>query len=163
MAHLFELDAVDLRILDVLQQDARVTNVELAERVGLSPSPCHRRVRIIEEAGLIQRYVALLDRQALGLGLTVFVEVSMEKKTAITAVAFQEEMIRRPEVLECHIMNGEYDFLLRLAMPDVPRLRDFIMNDLLAVPNVAKTRSNFSLGEVKYTTALPLGTLPRGA
>lgn len=151
-----DLDDIDRRILAALQRDARISNIELAAQVGLSPSPCHRRVRRIEAAGLIRRYVALLDRTKLGLDLTVFIEVALARKDAESVAAFERAVTARPEVLECHIMTGDYDYLLRVAAADVASFRSFIMTDLLAMPAIDKTRSNLSLGEVKYTTALPL-------
>ncbi len=154
------IDAIDRRILGVLQSDARVTNVELAERVGLSPSPCHRRVRAIEESGVIRNYVALLDAETLGLGLSVFVEVTLKEKTAATSAAFEAAIVGRDEVMECHTMAGDADYLLRIVAPDIPAFRQFIMHELLAMPSVGSTRSSFSLGQVKYTTALPLAAIP---
>lgn len=151
-----DLDDIDRRILAVLQEDARISNLDLAARVGLSPSPCHRRVRRIEAAGLIRRYVALLDRAKLGLDLTVFIEVALARKDADSVAAFERAVTARAEVLECHIMTGDYDYLLRVGAADVARFRHFIMTDLLAMPGIDKTRTSFSLGEVKYTTALPL-------
>jgi Lrp/AsnC family transcriptional regulator, leucine-responsive regulatory protein len=150
------LTAVDRRILRVLQEDGRITNAELAERVGLSPSPCLRRVRLLEEAGVIRRYVTLLDADALGLGVAAFVEIRLGPKNTATAAAFEGAIKKYSEIMECHIMTGEYDYLLRIVVPDIPSLRSFVMNQLLSVPGVEATRSSFSLGQVKYTTALPL-------
>lgn len=151
-----QLDAVDYRILEALQENAGHTNVELAERVGLSPSPCLRRVRLMEEAGIIERYVALLDRKAVGLGLTVFVEVRLEIKKHRAAEDFEKAIRQLPEVMECHIVAGEYDYLLRVVLADMADFRRFIMSRLLKTPNVVSTRSSFSVGEVKQTTKLPL-------
>jgi len=150
------LTAIDRRILRILQEDGRITNSELAERVGLSPSPCLRRVRILEEAGIIRRYVTLLDPEALGLGVAAFVEIRLGPKNTATAAAFETAIKKYTEIMECHIMTGEYDYLLRIVVPDIPSLRAFVMNQLLSVPGVEATRSSFSLGQVKYTTALPL-------
>ena len=152
----FELDAIDRRILGVLQANGRISNVDLADAVGLSPSPCHRRVKRIEEAGLILDYVTLLDRTRLGLGLTVFVDVALGRKDPESVAIFEKAISARPEVMECHITTGDYDYLLRIATADVAAFRHFIMNVLIGMPGVDKTRTNFSLGEVKYTTALPL-------
>jgi Lrp/AsnC family leucine-responsive transcriptional regulator len=150
------LTAIDRRILKILQEDGRITNAELAERVGLSPSPCLRRVRLLEEAGIIRRYVTLLDPEALGLGVAAFVEIRLGPKNTATAAAFETAIKKYTEIMECHIMTGEYDYLLRIVVPDIPSLRAFVMNQLLSVPGVEATRSSFSLGQVKYTTALPL-------
>src|SRR5215475_4072967 len=150
------LTALDRRILKVLQEDGRITNAALAERVGLSPSPCLRRVRLLEEAGIIRRYVTLLDPDALGLGVAAFVEIRLGPKNTATAAAFEAAIKKYSEIMECHIMTGEYDYLLRIVVPANPSLRAFVMNQLLSVPGVEATRSSFSLGQVKYTTALPL-------
>jgi Lrp/AsnC family transcriptional regulator, leucine-responsive regulatory protein len=150
------LDPIDRRILAVLQEDARITNVELAQRVSLSPSPCLRRVHLLEEAGIIRRYVTLLDPDALGLNVSAFIDVRLGPKNAETAAAFERAIQPFSEVLACYIMSGEYDYLLRVVVPDIPTLRTFVMEHLLAIPGVESTRSSFSLGEVKYTTALPL-------
>lgn len=150
------LDVIDYRILDRLQEDAGGTNVDLAERVGLSPSPCLRRVRLLEEAGIIERYVALLDPEAVGLGVIVFVEVRLDSKKQAAVEAFERAIGDLPEVMECHIVAGDYDYLLRIALPDMTHFRTFIMGRLLEMPNIASTRSSFSVGEVKRTTKLPL-------
>ncbi len=151
-----DLDPLDLRILDVLQRDARVANVDLAEQVGLSPSPCLRRVRAIEQAGVIDAYAALLDPAALGLDVTAFVEVTLERQSPDAVEVFETAMAARPEVMECYEVTGDHDYLLRVTVADIDRLRRFVMDDLLAIPSVARTRSNLALGRVKYTTALPL-------
>lgn len=152
-----DLDRVDIRILEVLQKDARVTNLDLARRVGLSPSPCHRRLRLIEESGLIKSYVALLDRAAAGVEFTAFVEVALQRKDPASYQAFEKAVQARAEVMECHIMTGDSDYMLRIATPGIDSFRKFIMNELLAMPGVERTRTSVSLGEIKYTTALPLG------
>ena len=154
------LDAIDYRILDALQENAGKTNVDLAEKVGLSPSPCLRRVRLMEKAGIIERYVALLDRKAIGLGLTVFVEVRLELKKRRAAEEFEDAVRHLSEVMECHIVAGDYDYMLRVVLADMADFRRFIMNRLLKIPNVASTRSSVSVGEVKQTTKLPLAPAP---
>ena len=150
------LDAIDFRILDSLQENAGRTNAELAARVGLSPSPCLRRVRLLEAAGIIQKYVALVDREAIGLGLTVFVEVRLELKKQRAAEDFENSVRQFSEVMECHIVAGDYDYLLRVVLRDMADFRRFVMTRLLKLSNVASTRSSFSVGEVKQTTRLPL-------
>lgn len=152
----YKLDRTDIKILELLQQDARISNIDLARKVGLSPSPCHRRMRLIEEAGLIKRYVTLLDRVAVGLELTAFVEVALDHKDARTIAAFQQVAQDLPEIMECHVMTGESDYMLRIAAKDIESFRSLIMNKILAMPGVDRTRTNISLGEIKYTTSLPL-------
>lgn len=161
MKNQYALDRIDFKILSVLQQDARISNLELARQVGLSPSPCHRRLRLIEQAGLIRQYVTLLDRNAVGLKFTAFVEVALQRKDPKTYEAFQKAVQACPEVMECHIMTGDSDYMLRVAAPDIDSFRRFIMNELLAMPSVERTRTSISLGEIKYTTALPLSLTAR--
>ncbi|MBT3700719.1 MAG: Lrp/AsnC family transcriptional regulator [Alphaproteobacteria bacterium] len=152
------LDQTDKRILEILQKDSSLSNAELAERVNLSSSSCHRRVRLLEQSGLIDRYVALLSHEALGLTLTVFIEVALNKKDKETRDSFMERIRLWPEVLECHFISGEYDNLLRIVLEDIVAYRKFVLDKLLAIPEVEKTRSSISLGQWKSTTALPLGS-----
>ena len=152
------LDQTDKRILEILQKDSSLSNAELAERVNLSSSSCHRRVRLLEQSGLIDRYVALLSHEALGLTLTVFIEVALNKKDKETRDSFMERIRLWPEVLECHFISGEYDNLLRIVLEDIVAYRKFVLDKLLAIPEVEKTRSSISLGQWKSTTALALGS-----
>ena len=152
------LDQTDKRILEILQKDSSLSNADLAERVNLSSSSCHRRVRLLEQSGLIDRYVALLSHEALGLTLTVFIEVALNKKDKETRDSFMERIRLWPEVLECHFISGEYDNLLRIVLEDIVAYRKFVLDKLLAIPEVEKTRSSISLGQWKSTTALPLGS-----
>lgn len=150
------LDLTDLRILRELQNDAKLKNVELAARVHLSPSPCLARVRALEAAGLISRYVTLLDPHAVGLGVSVFIQVRLERQIETTLDTFEQAMHERPEVMECYLMTGESDYLLRVVVPDVPALERFIVDVLSQIPGVANIHSSFALKQVKYKTALPL-------
>ena len=150
------LDTIDRRILQVLQADAKVTNAELARRVGLSPSPCLARVRALERAGVIARHVTLLDPLKVGLGVSVFIQVSLEQQTERSLAAFQAAIAACPEVLECYLMTGDADYLLRVVVADVPALERFIVERLTKVRGVASIRSSFALKQVKYETALPL-------
>ncbi|HTE43067.1 MAG TPA: Lrp/AsnC family transcriptional regulator [Steroidobacteraceae bacterium] len=150
------LDAIDRNILQELQRNARLTNVELALRVNLSPSPCLARVRALEREGVINRYVALIDPAAVGLGLNVFIQVSLEQQVEKALQQFQNAIGRFPEVVECYLMTGDSDYLLRVVVADVQALEKFIVNGLTKVPGVANIRSSFALKQVKYDTALPL-------
>lgn len=150
------LDKTDIKILEHLQRDARISNSDLAAKVGLSPSPCHRRLRMIEESGLVKEYVTLLDPVAVGLELTAFVEVALGHKDPETIGAFQQAVMELPQIMECHIMTGESDYMLRIVAKDIESFRNLVMNRILVLPGVDRTRTNISLGEVKYTTALPL-------
>jgi DNA-binding Lrp family transcriptional regulator len=151
------LDEIDRRILEVLQDDARISNVELASRVGLSPSPCLRRVRELEERAVVRRYVALLDPVAVGLGVSVFVQVSLERQAEKGLETFESRILARPEVLECYLMTGDADYLVRVVVPDVAAFERFLLDHLTRIPGVASVKSSFALKQVKYRTSLPLG------
>ncbi len=151
-----KLDRIDHKILDSLQNDARITNVELAKKAGLSPSPCLQRVRALEKSGLISRYVTLLNPLALGLTVSVFIQVSLEKQVERALEVFEKAIQSRPEVMECYLMTGDADYLLRVVVPDVQSLERFIVNYLSKIPGIASIKSSFSLKQVKYKTALPL-------
>ena len=157
------LDNLDRRILDALQRNAKLSNVQLAEEVGLSPSPCLRRVRLLEEAGVIRGYHAELDRSKSGLGLTVFVGVKVERHHDASANAFRAAVIDLPEVISCHVVSGESDFLLQVVLPDLASYEDFLFSTLLKLPGVSDIRSNFAISTVKSQTALPLDHLPQSS
>lgn len=150
------LDATDWRILARLQDEARVTNVELAKAVNLSPSPCLNRVRALEESGVVSRYVTLLDPLKLGLTVSVFIQVSLEKQMRNALDVFESSVLARDEVMECYLMTGDADYLLRVVVPDVQSLERFIVDYLAKIPGVASIKSSFALKQVKYKTALPL-------
>jgi DNA-binding Lrp family transcriptional regulator len=150
------MDAKDRKILEALQANARISNVELARLAGLSPSPCLARVRALEESGLIDRYVALLDPKGLGLSVSVLVQVTLERQVESALERFEEAVRARPEVMECYLMTGDADYLLRVLVPDVPAFERFILDFLSRVPGVGNIKSSFALKQVKYQTALPL-------
>lgn len=152
-----KLDAIDARILGILQENARLSNAELARRVGLSPSPCLRRVRELEEAGAVRRYVTLLDPTSVGLDVSIFVRVSLEKQIEEALERFEEFVLERPEVMECYLMTGDADYLLRVVVPEIRAYERFLMDHLTRIPGVRSIQSSFALKEVKYRTALPLG------
>jgi Lrp/AsnC family transcriptional regulator, leucine-responsive regulatory protein len=159
------LDATDIRILNQLQESAKLTNVELASRVHLSPSPCLARVRRLERAGFIKRYVTLLDPPKLGLSVSVFIQVKLEKQVRRALEQFEAAMSDYREVMECYLMTGDSDYLLRVVVSDMQALERFIVEGLSKVPGVASIRSSFALKQVKYETALPLAipdSPPRG-
>ncbi len=156
---MIQLDAIDLKILKALQEDADISNVDLADRIGLSPSPCLRRVRILEEAGVIKKRVTLLDATVLGLNVSVFVSVQLEKQSKDRLTAFEKEVRKRPEVVECYLMTGESDYLLRVVVPDLAGYERFLKESLTLIPGVANIRSSFALQQVSYSTALPLDHL----
>lgn len=154
------LDRHEVRILMELQRNSRLTNQDLAERVGLSPSPCWRRVRQLEEAGVIRRYATLLDPRKVGVGESVFCNVSLERHTEGVVERFEAEVMRHPEILECYAMTGEADYLLRVVVPEVSAYDRFLQDFIFRLPGVAQVKSNFALREVKYDTALPLDEPP---
>ncbi len=151
-----ELDRVDVRILSELQANAKLTNVELASRVHLSPSPCLTRVRTLEERHVIDRYVTLLDPHTLGLNVSVFIQISLEKQTKDALDIFEAAVMERPEVMECYLMSGDADYLLRVVVSDIQALERLIIDKLTPISVVANIRSSFALKQVKYKTALPL-------
>ena len=151
-----KLDSIDLRILRELQHDSNLANVELAKRVHLSPSPCLARVKALEAAGLIRQYVALLDPVQLGLLLNVFIFISLKQQTRASLEAFEAKVCARDEVMECYLMTGDADYLIRVAIPDIVALERFIVEELSPMPEVEKIRSSFALKQVRYKTALPL-------
>jgi DNA-binding Lrp family transcriptional regulator len=151
-----KLDAADKRILSVLQTEGKLTNVDLAARVGLSPSPCLARVKAMEQAGVIGAYVALLDPAAVGIGLSAFIQVTLERQSESALKTFEARMAGFPEVMECYLMTGDSDYLLRVVVPDVQALEHFIVRELSTIPGMANIRSSFALKQVKYKTALPL-------
>jgi Lrp/AsnC family leucine-responsive transcriptional regulator len=154
------LDAIDRRILLALQRDAKLTNVELAEKVGLSPSPCLRRVKLLERAGVIAGYHAALNRAELGLGLTVFVGVKVDRHHAERAQEFRQAVVDLPEVVSCHLVSGEMDFLMQVVVPDLAGYERFLLDTLLKLPGVADIRSSFAIQTVKADGPLPLRHLP---
>ena len=153
-----KLDTIDLRILDQLQQDGSLSNVELARRVHLSPSPCLARVKALETAGVIQRYVALANAAALGLGLNVFISISLKAQSKEALASFEQRIAEHDEVMECYLMTGDSDYLIRVAVADIAALEKFILEQLSPIPGIEKIRSSFALKQVRYKTALPLPT-----
>lgn len=162
-----DLDTTDRRILEVLQSDARIANVDLARQVNLSPSPCLRRVRRLEEDGYVRGYVSLLDPAAIGLPVSVFVQVSLEKQVVDALDEFERRIVSHSEVMECYLMTGDSDYLLRVVAPDIAAFQRFLLDHLTRIPGVASIKSSFALKQVSYRTALPLSHIadpsPEGA
>jgi Lrp/AsnC family transcriptional regulator, leucine-responsive regulatory protein len=151
-----ELDKLDLKIIAELQKDGSLTNVELARRVRLSPSPCLMRVKALEAHGVIERYVALASPKALGLGLNVFINISLKEQSKEKLADFERRIAEHDEVMECYLMTGDSDYLIRVAVADIGALEKFILNQLTPIPGIEKIRSSFALKQVRYKTALPL-------
>jgi Lrp/AsnC family leucine-responsive transcriptional regulator len=150
------LDEIDRKILRHLQEEARISNADLADRVGLSPAPCLRRVRSLEEGGVIRKYVTLLDPAAVNLGVTVFVQISLDLQVEDRLEIFERAVMRRPEVLECYLMTGDADYLVRVVVPDVAAYERFLKDTLTRIEGVAGIKSSFALKQVKYSTVLPV-------
>jgi Lrp/AsnC family leucine-responsive transcriptional regulator len=154
-----DLDAIDRRIIAELQADARLSNVDLADRVGLSPSPCLRRVKRLEREGFIEGYRAALRRERVGLGFSVFIEVKIDDHTNERALKFEKTINAMPEVIACHLVSGEADYFLEVVVPDLERYRRFLVGKLLNLPIVREVRSNIAIQTLKAGAPLPLGHL----
>jgi len=159
VAHGSGLDRYDIAILGALQQDARLSNAELANRIGLSPAPTWRRVKWLEQQGFILGYRAELDRRRIGLGVLAFVRVDAERNTAQATRVLEDAIRRLPEVIACHYISGSGTFELQVMATDLDAFSKFSLETLLALPNVKDIHTSFSLGEVKVGGALPLGHL----
>ncbi|MBL8700453.1 MAG: Lrp/AsnC family transcriptional regulator [Alphaproteobacteria bacterium] len=151
------LDEIDRRILGELQRDGRLTNQDLAGRVGMSASPCWRRVRAMEDAGVIKGYAALVEPAALGLHVTVFTQVSLERQQEKGLQVFERAVGAWPEIMECYLMTGDADYLLRVVVPSLAAYEQFLMQKLTRIPGIASIKSSFALRSVKYRTDLPIG------
>ncbi|MGR8918478.1 MAG: Lrp/AsnC family transcriptional regulator [Gammaproteobacteria bacterium] len=151
------LDRTDRRILEVLQGDARISNLDLADRVGLSPTPCARRVRRLEESGIITRHVTLLDQARLGLNITAMISITMDRHTPERFENFERQVSRFPEVIECSIVTGQAaDYLLKAVLPDMTYYEEFLLGRLTRIDGVTGVHSSFVLRKVIDKTALPL-------
>jgi Lrp/AsnC family transcriptional regulator, leucine-responsive regulatory protein len=150
------LDKTDFKILHELQKDGGLSNVELAKRIHLSPSPCLTRVKALEAGGVIERYVALANASRLGLGINVFISISLKSQSKDTLAEFERRIALHDEVMECYLMTGDSDYLIRVALTDIGALERFILDQLTPIPGVEKIRSSFALKQVRYKTALPL-------
>lgn len=151
-----ELTAVDRKILRALQEDGRMTVQAIADRVGLSPSPCLRRIRQMERAGIISGYSATVDQRAAGLPVSVFISIKLERQRAHELDAFGAAIARWPEVMEAYLMTGQFDFLVRVVCADLPTYEHFLREKLTQIEGVASIESSFSLGTVKASRVLPI-------
>ena len=150
------LDRIDHAILDHLQRSGRATSAELAEVAGLSPSPAYRRQRLLEQGGIIRGYVALLDQDRVGLPVNVFVSVRLSAQTEEHLLAFEQAVAGLPEVMECYVMSGASDYLLRVVAPDLSAYEELLRTRLTRIPGVHGVESAFALKRVVYRTNLPL-------
>lgn len=155
------MDDFDLRILACLQTDARISMAGLGESVGLSPSACHRRIKLLEEAGVIQTHVAVLDRDRLGLRVELFVTVALTSQTSEVLEAFEAAVRKVPEIVECHLLAGQADYLMRIVIPDMAEYESLHRTRLTTLPGVAKMATTFNLRTVTSYRGLPLNRLRR--
>ncbi|MCX2980774.1 Lrp/AsnC family transcriptional regulator [Halieaceae bacterium IMCC14734] len=151
-----KLDRTDYQILHHIQNNARISNIDLAEIVGLSPSPCLRRVKALEREGVIKRYAGIVDASAVGLPISIFVNVSLVRQERMGLEEFEQRISSYPEVMECYLMTGSSDYLVRVVAPDLQAYERFLADKLTRIPGVANIQSSFALKQVVYNTELPL-------
>lgn len=155
-----KIDRIDRQLLELLQSNAHWSNLELADKVGLSPTPCARRVKQLEEAGLIKNYVALLDRDKLGLKLTAYIGITMDRHTPERFEQFEAEVMAYPEVIECSVVTGQSaDYLIKAVVPDMQFYEQFLLGRLTRIPGVSGVHSSFQLRQVIQRTQLPLNNI----
>lgn len=151
-----KLDQTDISLLKLLQEDSTLTTKELALKLHLTPTPVHERIKRLEKDGFIKKYVALLDNQKLNKGLVVFCNVTLRQHQKDIGKKFVKDIISLKEVTECYNTSGDYDFMLKVMVKDMPEYQNFIMNKLASIENIGSTHSMFVMGEIKNTTSLPL-------
>lgn len=151
-----DIDTTDLRILAVVQESARISNVDLAEKVGLSPSPCLRRLKRLEDEGVVKGYMTLLDQTVVGLPVNVFVSVALKEQSEAALEEFEARIRTLPQVMECYLMTGTSDYLLRVVTSDLAAYERFLKDHLTRIPAIAGIQSSFALKQVTFRTALPL-------
>ncbi|MGN6652791.1 Lrp/AsnC family transcriptional regulator [Trinickia sp.] len=151
-----KLDRIDVRILQALQQDAHVKAADLAESLGLSLSPFYRRIRLLEEDGIISRHVTLLDQEKAGFSVSAYVSVAVDKKRAPLLKSFEQEVTTFEEVMECYLMTGDFDYMLRVVVPDIASLEKFVVEKLSKIDTVKDINTSVALRRVHYKTALPV-------
>jgi len=151
-----DIDAIDRKILGALQADSRITMAELADKVGLSVSPCHRRVKLLEERGVITGYLATVDQKALGLHVSVFISIKLARQKEEDLDRFARAISKWDEVLECYLMTGNRDYLLRVVVADLAAYETFLKTKLTRLDGIASIESSFALAQVKYSIALPV-------
>ncbi len=156
MKESIDLDDVDRRLLRALQEDASLSHAALAEKIGASPASCWRRIRALEQAQILRASVRLVDPLRVGRGVSVMLQVRLKSHEMALRQAFEAFLQSRSEIMECHSMSGEWDYLMRIVVADVAGYERFLMRELLNHPNVASSASHFALNQVKYTTALPV-------
>ncbi len=151
-----ELDQISREILAQVQADGRISNQELSERVGLSPSPCLRRLKLLESSGVITRYVALVDPECVGLGVTAFVRVRLDQQDYRHLATFEQAVTGFPEVMECYLMTGDADYQLRVIVGSLTAFEDFLRHKLTRIEGVGQVTTSFALRPIVYKTAIPV-------
>ncbi|WP_353646915.1 Lrp/AsnC family transcriptional regulator [Mesorhizobium sp. WSM2239] len=151
------IDAIDRKIIGALQEDGKMTVQEVSERVGLSQSPCARRIRILEEAGIIKGYAAIVDQKKVGLPISAFASIKLERQTEDNLERFTQAVARWPEVADCYLMTGQRDYLLRIVVRDLEAYEDFLKDKLTRLEGVASIETSFALGQIKRSEKFPLG------
>lgn len=154
----FELDKTDIAILKALQKNGAISNLELSELVSLSPSPCSRRVKLLEEAGFILSKVTLLNPEAVGLAVNVFIQVTLSRQKKQNLELFEDHINQWPEVMECYLMTGDFDYLIRVAVPDLQAYQLFL-DKMTELDEISHIKSSFSLKQIRYKTELPISHL----
>ncbi len=155
-----KLDRIDLKILSEMQRDGTITNLDLADRVGLSPSPCARRVKQLEDSGIIDRQVTLLNPSKLELKLTALIQIAMDRHTPDRFEEFEQKVLSYPEVVECLLITGQSaDYLLKVVVPDMEYYQEFLLNKITRIKGVSDVHSSFIMRKVKQSTELPLDHL----
>jgi Lrp/AsnC family leucine-responsive transcriptional regulator len=151
-----EIDGIDRKIIGALQENGKMTVQEVSERVGLSHSPCARRIRILEEAGIIKGYTAIIDQKKVGLPISAFASIKLERQTEDNLDRFAQAVARWPEVVDCYLMTGQRDYLLRVVVRDLEAYDQFLKNKLTRLDGVASIETSFALGQIKRSEKLPL-------
>ena len=154
---MLKLDAIDRKIIRSLQEDGKISIGELAEKVGLSPSPCARRVRLMEQAGIIKGYAAIIDQKKVGLPISAFASIKLERQREEDLDRFEDAVSRWPEVLDCYLMTGQRDYLMRVVAADLEAYERFIKDKLTRLDNIASIETSFALGQVKRSENVPVG------
>ncbi|WP_421761002.1 Lrp/AsnC family transcriptional regulator [Devosia sp.] len=152
----FQITAIDRKILRALQEDGRMTIQAIADRVGLSASPCLRRIRQMEKAGVIAAYAAVIDQKAVGLPVSVFISIKLERQRSLELDRFASAIAAWPEIMECYLMTGQFDYLLRVVCADLAAYEAFLREKLTQVEGVSSIESSFSLGQIKHSRVLPI-------
>lgn len=154
----FKVDNIDIQILKILQQDAGISNIELADKISLSPSPCSRRVKLLEQAGFIRGKVTLLDPKAVGLPMNVFIQITLSRQRKNNLQTFEKNIEQWPEIMECYLITGDIDYLIRVVVSDLDGCHQFL-DKLTALEGISHIKSSFSLKQICYKTELPLDHL----